>query len=138
MEAKEAGQQDILTKEEIETLKEYCETFDKIMVSKNPSVREAWKNISLLIGLTQPVNEKEDTNRIGPRHSGPFSRLASTVERSLMIQKEMTKHVNGLQYQIDTLKNELKKSKNRRGGHDEDGPNLGEPEQVQAGEGGRW
>jgi len=110
-----AGQQDILTKEEIESLKEYCEIFDKIMVSKNPAVREAWKNISLLIGLTQPASEKEDPRVLPSRHGGPFSRLAQTVERSLMIQKEVTKHVTGLQYQIDQLKEAMKKNgANRR------------------------
>ena len=101
---------DYLTQEEIDSLKEYCEIFDKLMVSKNPAVREAWKNVSLLVGLTQPAEEKDDGIRINSRNSGPFSRLASTVERSLMIQKEMAKHVNGLQYQIDQLKEAVAKS----------------------------
>jgi hypothetical protein len=100
--------QELLTKEEIDSLKEYCQIFDKIMVSKNPAVREAWKDISLLIGLTEPIEDNGPTTRFSPKFGGPFSRLAQTVERSLMIHNDMNRHVSGLQYQIDQLKKEMK------------------------------
>jgi len=99
------NRQELLTIEEIESLKEYSVLFDKIMVSKNPAVRNAWKDISLLIGLTEPVREDQSIISTSSR-SGPFSRLASQVERSLSISKEINRHVTGLQYQIDELKRE--------------------------------
>jgi len=100
--------QEFLTIEEINSLKEYGELFDKIMISKNPAVRNAWRDISLLIGLTEPPKDDENDKRIisTSSRSGPFSRLAAQVERSLALGKEVNRHVTGLQYQIDELKKE--------------------------------
>jgi len=99
------GNSNSLVQEEMEMLQEYAEVFDKIMLSRNPSVHSAWKELSLLLSLTQQeANHKQPHIDTGP---GPFAKLVRQVERSLAMENVMNKHVAGLQYQLDETKGRL-------------------------------
>lgn len=106
----ESSRKRILTEEEVNSLKDYAELFDKIIKSKNPAVIESWRNLTILIGLTQEIGSDEIGTDSGP---GIFRKLANQVERSLDYQNHLDKHVSGLQYQIDLLRKDFANAMNR-------------------------
>lgn len=117
------GTHSTIKKDDMDTLTEYCRIFDKLIVSKNPAVHQAWKDLSLLLVMTETdadltVNTKklispvvEDSKRSMPEI---FLALARQVERAGKLEHEMIRHINGLQYQIDTLKKEMRQRRSNQ------------------------
>lgn len=115
-EAKPAGPR--IKAEDMELLKEYAMLFDKLLDSKNPAVKKAWRDLCLLLVMTEreeintsnkvPSPISKDSGRSTPEI---FYNMAVQVERSMRLEKELAVHVQGLQYQIDGLKKQIREGR---------------------------